>query len=309
MENYIKVHEESKQVSLTGARALALMAGLYEGPKSFEEIKQFMRDCGLTTKDYSIDTIRIDINTLKKSGFEISKATKRNNHKYTLISHPFVFKPTEEEINAVKTVYKKVARKATPEVLYLYHKFFQHIADKMQDGELKEQVLGISSLKSVDIDLLKELVQNEKKHNKIRIAYKAPGKEEEEIDITVEKVAVRNGKLYVYCYNHNLGEKSFLNVTRIRSIICNMFDSSTPLGEDVVVKFKLTNPKEYELDDNEIIDEEHPDYIIVTGKYFNDFIAVQRMLNFSRDCTVLEPDEFKRKIFEKLKGMRSVYGK
>ena len=78
MENFIKYHDTSKQVSLTGARALILLVALAEGPKKFEDIRQFVIDCGVADRAYSIDTIRIDINTLKKIGCEITKATKRN---------------------------------------------------------------------------------------------------------------------------------------------------------------------------------------------------------------------------------------
>jgi len=307
MENYIKIHDENKQVSLTGARALALMAGLFEGPKNFDEIKQFIVDCGLTTKDYSIDTIRIDINTIKKIGFEITKATKTNNHKYRLISHPFVFKPTEDEIESIRIVYRKIARKASPEVLYLYHKMFLKIADKVNDEKLKEQILGISSLKNINVDILAELVKNEKKHNRIKILYNSSSNVEKEFDITIEKVAVRNDKLYVFCFNHTLNERSFLNVSKIRAILSNLYDENTPLGQDSVVKFKLTNFKEYVLEDNETIQEEHPDFIIVKGKYYNEFIAIQRILSFSKDCTVLDSDEFKQKIINKLKEMRALY--
>jgi len=307
MINYIKTHDESKQVSLTGARAITLMSALMEGPKTFEEIVQFFQDCGVAEKDYSVDTIRIDINTLKKAGFSISKATKRNNHKYGLISHPFVFTPTTEEISAIKTVYRKIARTASPELLYLYHKLFLKISEKTDNPKLKEQILGISVLKSVKLDMLDKLVNNERKNNKVKILYKSTSTTEHEYDITIEKIGIRNDKLYVFCYNHTTGERAFLNVSKIKSIISSIFDSGSSLGMDVDAKFKLKNYGEYSLEDNELIVEENPDYIIVQAKYFNEFIALQRLLSFSMDCTVIESDEIKEKLLSKLKEMREMY--
>ena len=46
---------------------------------------------------------------------------------------------------------------------------------------------------------------------------------------------------------------------------------------------------------------------IIEGEYHNDFIAIQRILSFGADCTVLEPENFKKKIIEKLKSIRREY--
>ena len=61
------------------------------------------------------------------------------------------------------------------------------------------------------------------------------------------------------------------------------------------------------LEENESIVKTEDDKIIVEGRYYNDFIAIQRMLSFGRDCTVLEPDEIRERIIEKLLEMREIY--
>ncbi len=309
MKNYIKQFDENKQVSMTGARALVIFIYILKEPRTFEEIRQFLIDCGVVSKEYSIDTIRIDINTLKSIGCEITKAIKKTNNKYGVISHPFRLKPEISEIDAIKKVYNKIAKTASPRTLLNYHRLFAKIADYTDDNYIKEQLAGISILKDVKLDLVEELVSNEKKHNKIRILYKPASSDEVEYDITLERIGVRSGKLYVFCYNHNLGTRSFLNVSRIKSIICNIFDKDSTIGLDVNVKFQLKSHDEYELDENETIIEEHEKYVIVEGRYFNEFIAVQRMLSFSPDCKVIEPCEIKEKVIEKLEGMRLLYEK
>ena len=47
--------------------------------------------------------------------------------------------------------------------------------------------------------------------------------------------------------------------------------------------------------------------MIVEGEYHNEFVAVQRMLSFGANCTVLEPQAIREKIIEKLKNMRKNY--
>ena len=308
-EFFIKQFDENKQISMTGSRALILLVYLMDGPKSFEEIRDFFLACGIVTKEYSVDTIRIDLNTLKIMGCEITKATKRTNHKYGLISHPFKLKLTEAEISLLKSLYKKVAKTATPGKLVQFHKFFQRIASFMDDNdELKEMVLGISIFKSNDISILEELVANELHVNKITISYFPPSHDAPvNYDVSIESIGLRNGKLYIFCYNHTLNTRSFLKVSRIKGVVSKMFDRTIGYGFDTVIKFKLENYKDYVLEENEIIVEEKDDYAIIEGYYFNEFIGVQRILSFASDCTVLEPDEMKEIIIDKLKEMRSVY--
>lgn len=309
MESLLKYQDATKQVSLTGARALVLLVALAEGPKKFEDIRQFVIDCGVADRAYSIDTIRIDINTLKKVGCEITKATKRNNHKYALISHPYKIDITSEEIKILKIIYEKISKTASPKKLLEYHYLFEHIANIVGDNDIKEQLLGISLLKSENLDLIKNLVSDEKCHNRIKILYAPPHQENIEYDITVEKLGLRNDKLYVYCYNNSNQKRSFLNVSRIKKILCTLFDKNTPVGLDTCVKFELYSPQDYHLEENETILEEKGNSIIVEGRYFNEFIAIQRMLSFGSDCIVAEPTKIKKTIISKLKEMRSVYVK
>lgn len=307
MKNYVKQHDDAKQVSMTGARALILLLALMEGEKTFEEIRDLFIESGFSEKQYSIDTVRIDINTLKQIGCKITKATKRNNHKYRLISQPMVLSLNEENVSVLKSLYKKALSNMVPEKIVAYHKLFTKLADMVEDEEIKVRLYNISILKSYDIELLEELVLDAKKNNKIKILYHPAGTTEYEYDITLEKISVRNGKLYIYCYNHTMRQRMFLKFERIKAILCKMFDKGSPIGLDTCVKFKLKNHRDYIFEDIETIIEEHEDYAIVEGRYFNEFIAIQRILSFGADCTVLEPSEIKKAVIQKLKEMRSIY--
>ena len=308
IETLIKQFDKNKQISLTGSRAMVILIALMEGPKDFDEIKQFMFDCGVISKSYSIDTIRIDLNTLKAIGCEISKATKTNKHKYKLLNHPFYLTLSEQEVDLLKSAYKVAVACASPETLLQYHKLFNKIAEQEKDEQIKEELYGISILKGENIDLIEQLVSDETKHNKVKISYN-PGssKETVEYDVTVEKLGIRSGKLYLYCYNHTLGSRSFLNVSRINGVLKKMFDRTSNIGFDSIVHFKLCNYKKYKLEDNEFIIEEDGEDALIEGRYYNDFIAIQRMLYLASDCTVITPDFIRTTVINKLKGMRALY--
>ena len=128
------------------------------GPRSFEEIRERLVECGVANKYYSIDTIRIDLNTLKSIGCDIKKATKTNNYKYELVSHPFMIKISTRELSTLKKVYKKIAKIASPQLLLDYHYMLQKLSRIVEGENFKEQV----DFNLPDIDIYRNLFVIEK---------------------------------------------------------------------------------------------------------------------------------------------------
>ena len=81
---------ELNQISLTGMRALILVGLLIKAPRSLEEIKETFINYNIMEKSHSNDIIRIDLNTLRAMGCEISRASIKTNYKYVLTKHPGV---------------------------------------------------------------------------------------------------------------------------------------------------------------------------------------------------------------------------
>ena len=95
--------------------------------------------------------------------------------------------------------------------------------------------------------------------------------------------------------------------SRIKKIICTIFDKNSNFGLDINIKFKLNNYKEYKLEENETIIEEANNYSIVNGRYYNDFIGIQRMMEFGSDCIILEPEYIKQKVIKNYEEMNALY--
>lgn len=298
-----------KQICITGARAILILAALSESPKSIEELQAFLLSSEILSKKYSKDTLRADINILKSFGCKISKATKTNDNKYHLISHPFIPEIYEEDIEALKTGYKQIAQNTSIPKLVEFHNLFIHISKLTNNENLKDKILNISILRNDDLALIEKLLREEERRGKIRIIYQPPEKEEREYEITVDRLGVRNEKLYVFGYNHTKKDRCFLNVSRINKFVYGIPDNSPDLGTDTVIRFKLRPEREYVLEDKEVVLERTDDYITVEGRYYNKFIGVQRMLHLVFDVVVIEPKEIKEEILKKLKEMRTRYKK
>lgn len=296
-----------RQISLTGIRAIVLLALLNTKPCTFEEIKEFFISSNIVDREYSIDTIRIDLNTLKYIGCEISKATKRTNNKYVLLSHPFQLTFSEDEVATLAKVYKSIYKNLSVERVLEYDELFSKLADNIQDEKIKELLKGISILKKLNKELIKELINDSYRNTRLTILYSSGNTKDVEYDITVEKLGFRSAKLYIYCYNHSIKKRTFLNFSRIKKVLFRNLRSNCVDSDDTVVEFTLKNYKNYSLEDYETIINIQGNTATIKGAYYTDFIAIQRMLFFASDCKIISPIELKEELINKLQSMRAQY--
>ena len=103
---------ELNQISLTGMRAIVLLGLLIEAPRSLQEIREKFISLNIMEPEHSDDILRIDLNTLRFMGCEISRADSRSDGKYVMTKHPFALDISEKEIDLIKKAYKKIKSNA-----------------------------------------------------------------------------------------------------------------------------------------------------------------------------------------------------
>ena len=74
------------QISLTGIRAIVLLGLLIVQPRTLEEIRRAFIEFNIMEESHSNDIIRIDINTIKSIGCEVSRADSKTNYQYVLLN-------------------------------------------------------------------------------------------------------------------------------------------------------------------------------------------------------------------------------
>lgn len=296
------------QISLTGVRAIALIGLLILAPRSLEEIKQNFVKLKIMDNENSDDILRIDMNTIKAMGCEISRLSAKTGHKYVLTKHPFSLKLTLEDARIFKRVYNKIKPDADISLLLEYDNLFKRISEKIYDKDIKEAFCGISVLKYFDINNIRELISDCNNEHTLNLTYKNPTTGEgSSKNVIAQKLVFKNDKIYLYCYDLAKKKPVILNLARIKEILSRKNTENLTEPKTVNVKFILKDFCTETLLDEEVVLEEVNDYIIVEGHYFNEFIATQRILSFGARCTVLEPEAFKNSIIAKLKKMREIY--
>ena len=298
---------ELNQISLTGMRGLVIIGLLMEAPRTLEEIRAKLIELNILEQEHSNDILRIDLNTLRAMGCEITHANAKTNFKYVLLKHPFSLNITEEEIGTIKKSFKKIKDSANISLLLGYDALFKKLANYAGNDTIKEELYGLSAFKSYNIELIKQLMEDCKNNIVITLKYKNPSAEAESVkEILAQKVVFQNDKVYLYGYDINKKDAVILNLLRIRAILSRAQGNGIEV-KSVCVKYFLKSFGVNILEENETIIETRSDGYIIEGRYHNEFVAVQRVLSFGANCTVLEPADFREKIIQKLKNMSKNY--
>lgn len=307
LENVSK--EDLCQISLTGIRSLVLLGLLIDEPRSLEDIRKAFIGYNIMEGSNSDDILRIDMNTLKSIGCEISRADHRTNNKYKLLSHPFKINIEEKEINVLKRAFNNIKENADISVIMQYDSLFKKIAKYVSNEDIKEQLAGLSPLKSYNLGIIDELKIACKHKKLVKLIYKSPAVSTETTkQIIADKVIMQNNKLYFYGVDKDSEQAVYLNIRRILKILFIGENNDNITVMPVKVKFFLKDFGVPGLDENEnIISGDIPDGFIIEGEYHNEFLAIQRMLSFGSRCTVIEPEEIKNKIVDILKNMKEIY--
>ena len=301
--------DELCQISLTGVRSLVLLGLLIEKPRSLEEIRTKFLEYNILEESHSNDILRIDLNTLRAMGCEISRASKSTDFKYKLLKHPFDLKINKEEISIIRRAFNKIKNNLSVNALIQYDILFKKIAEHICDEDLKQELYGISSLKHFDINKIKELEDDCKYKRVLKLTYKTPvTNKETEKEIATEKIVFKNDKVYLFGFDLNLKESVMLHLNRICKILSKDNNNGNFYKKSVTVKFKLNNFGTYGLQEGEkIIEGNISEGFIIKGTYHNEFIALQRILSFGTKCIVIEPSDFKNKVVDTLTKMKEIY--
>lgn len=297
------------QISLTGTRAIIILGLLVNGSKTFDQLKKLLMEANVMESENSDDILRIDLNTLRTMGFDITKANFKNNFKYSLNSNPFGIKISYDDVELLRKIYKKAKHRSKINSLIQYDALFKKLAKSVEDKEISETLLGISVLKNYDINFIRVLQSDCEAHNVIKLVYyNVSTKVDEEKTIVALDMYYQNEKIYINCFDMNKKEQITLNIKRIKRLLSRTINENDDIKtKKTKIRFFIKRFGVNGLEENEKIIEKTPEGFLIEGEYYSDFWAIQRVLSFGSDCTVISPEDFKNKVIQKLKDIRKVY--
>lgn len=294
-------------MSLTGYRTLVIFGLLLNSPQSINELNLAFEHNQYIKEKFSQDSLRLYINALREIGCDISKASKANNYKFHLNSHPFEFVIKDTQISAVKKLLKNLYEKTTIDELEKIENLISGLIGKTKDLDTQNRLQSLLLLKKIDTVLFKDLKRYCKDKNQINFDYKITSNETKTFDFIADKLFIKSSKLYLSGkdLSHD-GKNSFLPVDKIVGINSIKYSKSNENILPTKVVCEIYD-KQYLLKPDEKLLKEEDKKLTIEISSINEFAIMQRVLQLGNKCKVIEPTDFKTRIIEKLKEMEKRY--
>ena len=135
--------------NLTGVRVLVLFTLLLESPKTAEEINEYFKIHKYPYNDFSIDTLRNDLKSLRDSGCIISRADKSYGNKYHMLSNPFELNISISIVKSLWKIYDRICNCLNCYEILQFDKLFQSLSIYSKNDYIAEQLRSIYLLKNI----------------------------------------------------------------------------------------------------------------------------------------------------------------
>lgn len=309
MENlYLNENVNDITISTTLFRTLFLLKLLIIKPCSIPEIKEYFAKNEIIGSKISEDTIRLTISTLKAVGCKFAKPCAKNNFKYEIINNPFIYSLKENDIDFLSKLREEIAPNVSWNYLSKINDLYEKLNLKINNTENKFDISIKSLFLNVDLNLLDELAKLCGQRVYINILYSSK-KVFKNMNIVPLFLKFENDSLYLWVYNEEKSDYSYLNVSRIKKINTILYNKEIP--EIKTNKVRICVNKNYidllRLSNTVKILKENDDTCEAEVEYYNEFYMIQKILELADNCKVLYPEEFKYKIIEKLEKMANLY--
>lgn len=297
-------------MSFTGFKSLLIFSMLLESPKTYAEMQKCIKEHEYLHEDISIDSLRVYLTSLTRAGCKVERfRTENGDYKYYIASHPYEFVISEAQIKSLIKVYKIITKALEVSDVFAYEKFLRNIAKATKSVELKEAVNDVTVFKKSDIELVENLIKYSKDKCKIKIEYDSPRSDIKEIEVIADKLAISQGKVYLYGISLEYQQETSYMLSRIKKIIdVDLKYKNNVELHPVTVGYELTTTdSDIRLSNDEKIVDIKENSITVEMQTTNLFMMKRKILEYGSRCTVLYPEDFRNDIINTLKNMRETY--
>lgn len=309
MKEFVKSQKITYNLmSFTGFKALVMFSLLTDGPKSYEEICEYMLNHPYIKEKISIDTMRVYINSLKKIGCEIIRIKGEDKiSRYVIISHPFELKFTPEQLQSVVKIYKSIIKDIELKDLLYLEKFLVKIGKYIKNEDFVSEIKNISTFKDVNRKILEDLSDCCEKKFQLIITYNSPTSGEKDIEIIADKLEIANNKIYLHGFGFEYMQYGSFLVNRIKNIKEIKLNKTKPtlnLQQKIIYELKC-DPSKHIIDSNEKILKTENDKLTIEITTTNNFYVKQKLLEYGPLCKVLQPVDFQKEFIQLLKEMKA----
>jgi len=302
--------ELKQKASSTGFRVLFVLELLLEAPLSKDEIvNELLKNPYIQNVSY--ETLRLDLNTLKKAGFEIQNTGRKNNYRYEIKRDPIKFKLTKKELKVLTQTKDAIIKLSRWEYILKLYKVFEKISALTDDENAVCELMNFRYFSNIDFEILKDLNALVKRNKTVLLLYNSPNSGIKEIQIKLKEIKYQGSKLHLIGISDNYPDNTVLRVDNILKIIKILGKKEENLKKcktkKIIYRIKKEALEYMNLLKGEKILKENDVFIETELKSDNDFMIVQRLLSFGDDLILIKDKKIKEKYINTLKNVLKNY--
>ena len=273
-------------------------------------LKLSEKDCAENelADEFSDDTLRIYLNSLKNCGVKISSPS-RVKREYSLLENFDFLNFSLKDYKYMAKIKNYFAQKNDYEMVMNINNLLVHLS-KYTNLENSKKLLKIAEDNPFSPKyhvLIKELSVCIKNKQPILVNYYSPASAVNYFKILPQYIKTENNKTYLLGPDNSIKAARYMLIDRIKSIKildepCENFDIRTFAVCDFYGKEKDIE----EFQDFEITDRTK-DKITAKIYYENEFTFLQKVLSFGKECVITEPTELKKVLLSKIKQTEVLY--
>jgi len=296
-------------INITAYRAIKILKMLIEKPCSVNELIDCLQQDKITEKSVSDDTLRLTINSLKAVGCDIARPVPTNNFKYVLLSHPFKYHISKTQAKILYKIRQSFLQSDNWRKVIEINKLYDKLADFFDDEEIKDLLCYKKPFAKVEPSVLEQLQNTKILKKEIVFTYALSPKKTDIVNITAEDVFCERGRLYIMGWYPKRNSYSYFNAEKIKEIhsVKPVLQKKENVTQKVVYRLNKNAAAGFSRADDEKILQQDKNGYVIEAEIKSEFKILQRILSFGSDCDVIEPDDFKRKIADKLRKIRERY--
>ena len=300
--NKIKSETVTSKISITAYRAIKLLEMLLSSPCSSEDIiREFAQD-KITNRSATKDSLRITLNSLKAVGCVIKRPSSKTNYRYILEKHPFKINFSKEHLQILNKIRKNVLEQKDWKTVLKINNFYDKISEITEYGELSDLLKYKKAFAKIKPEIISAIESEKIIHKEVIINYASTSKKTNKINIIPDKIFCDAGKLYIWAWYFKRNSYSYFNVEKIVSIL-DIKDTSYKIPKEqysATYEVKGESLKDFICEPEEKILTKDDNKIVISYNVVNEFKFFQRLLSFGRDFNLLEPQNAKEELLNKI---------
>ena len=290
---------KNDRMLLTGFRLLAILKLLYEKDLQKKEIIDCLKkEFNISVSD---ETLKLDLNTLKKAGYKIKRGHKGNNYKLKLDKNFIMLKFTDSQSAFFSLLKDFALENLEYSEIYALNSFYNRLKNYFNENDFSK-INNFGFFDVVNEKLIITINHFIQSQETCDIIYSSPQKGVVKLVTRLKKLDIKNNKLYVRCSNNYEDGEMLLRADNIKQVSKSEEKYRELKTDTKKTRYKISKEyfKTHPLENIEKIVGSDKNTLEIELLETNNFFNAQRIISLGTNCISVNNDIIKERIIKNL---------